>query len=73
MPKSRRRRFRSRFHWGGNQARYVNSWRGTRVQGAINANIAGGKPIGGTSAGLAVLGEFAYGALNDKDDDNDLQ
>ena len=31
-----------------------------------------GKPIGGTSAGLAVLGEFGYGCLKDKDDDNDL-
>jgi cyanophycinase len=57
---------------GGNQARYVNFWQGTPVQDAINANIASGKPIGGTSAGLAVLGEFAYGCLKDKDDDNDL-
>ena len=53
---------------GGDQARYVNFWRGTPVQDAINANIAAGKPIGGTSAGLAVLGEFSYGALNDPDD-----
>ena len=57
---------------GGNQARYVNFWKGTPVEDAINANIASGKPIGGTSAGLAVLGEFAYGCLKDKDDDNDL-
>ena len=57
---------------GGNQARYVNFWKGTPVGDAINANIASGKPIGGTSAGLAVLGEFAYGCLKDKDDDNDL-
>ncbi len=57
---------------GGNQARYVNFWQGTPVQDAINADIAEGKPIGGTSAGLAVLGEFIYGALEDKDDDNDL-
>jgi cyanophycinase len=57
---------------GGNQARYVQFWQGTPVQDAINANIAGGKPIGGTSAGLAVLGEFAYGCLKDKEDDNDL-
>ena len=57
---------------GGDQSRYVNFWQGTPVQDAINANIAGGKPIGGTSAGLAVLGEFAYGCLKDKDDDNDL-
>ena len=57
---------------GGNQARYVDFWKGTPVEDAINANIASGKPIGGTSAGLAVLGEFAYGCLKDKDDDNDL-
>ena len=41
---------------GGNQARYVEFWKGTPVEDAINANIASGKPIGGTSAGLAVLG-----------------
>jgi cyanophycinase len=57
---------------GGDQSRYVNFWRGTPVQAAINANLAAGKPIGGTSAGLAVLGEFAYGALGDKPDDEDL-
>ena len=57
---------------GGDQSRYVNFWQGTPVQDAINANIASGKPIGGTSAGLAVLGEFAYGSLKDKPDDNDL-
>ncbi len=57
---------------GGNQARYVNFWRGTGVQDVLNANIAGGRPIGGTSAGLAILGEFSYGCLKDKEDDNDL-
>jgi cyanophycinase len=57
---------------GGDQANYIRNWEGTPVEDAINANIAAGKPIGGTSAGLAVLGEFAYGALGDKPDDNDL-
>jgi cyanophycinase len=57
---------------GGDQAHYIRSWKGTPVQDAINANIADGKPIGGTSAGLAVQGEFVYGALGDKPDDNDL-
>jgi cyanophycinase len=57
---------------GGDQARYVNFWRGTPVQEAINADIAEGKPIGGTSAGLAILGEFSYGALNDPPDDSSL-
>jgi cyanophycinase len=57
---------------GGDQARYVNFWRGTPLQQAINADIASGKPIGGTSAGLAILGEFSYGALNDPPDDSSL-
>lgn len=57
---------------GGDQSRYVNFWQGTPVQDAINANIAEGKPIGGTSAGLAILGEFSYGALNDLADGPDL-
>lgn len=58
---------------GGDQSRYVNFWRETPVQDAMNENIAEGKPIGGTSAGLAILGEFAYGALNDPPDDSELQ
>jgi cyanophycinase len=57
---------------GGDQGNYLRGWKGTPVEDAINANIAAGKPVGGTSAGLAVLGEFVYGALGDKADDNDL-
>lgn len=57
---------------GGDQSRYVNFWKGTPVQDAINAHLAAGKPIGGTSAGLAVLGEFVYACLKDKPDDKDL-
>jgi cyanophycinase len=57
---------------GGNQARYVDFWKGTPVEDALNANIAEGRPIGGTSAGLAVLGEFSYGALRDTPDGPDL-
>ena len=57
---------------GGDQSRYVNFWKGTPVQNAINAHVAAGKPIGGTSAGLAVLGQFVYGCLEDKPDDADL-
>ncbi len=57
---------------GGDQGNYLRGWKGTPVQDAINPNIAAGKPIGGTSAGLAVLGEFVYGALGDKPDDHDL-
>ena len=57
---------------GGDQAHYIRAWQGTPVQEAINQHITAGKPIGGTSAGLAVQGEFIYGALDDKPDDHDL-
>lgn len=49
---------------GGDQSRYVRYWRDTPVQTLLNAHVAAGKPLGGTSAGLAVMGEFAYAALN---------
>jgi len=57
---------------GGDQANYIRYWKDTPVQDAINANLAEGKPIGGTSAGLAVLGEFVYGALGDPPDGSAL-
>ncbi len=57
---------------GGDQANYIRGWKETGVEKAINDDIAAGRPIGGTSAGLAVLGEFVYGALDDKPDDKHL-
>jgi cyanophycinase len=57
---------------GGDQSNYVRGWQGTAAEKAINDGIAAGKPIGGTSAGLAVEGEFVYGCLKDKPDDADL-
>lgn len=57
---------------GGDQSNYFRGWKGTPVEEAINANIAAGKPIGGTSAGLAVQGEFVYACLGDRPDDKDL-
>ncbi len=50
---------------GGDQARYVNFWKGTPVAAALNAHVRAGKPIGGTSAGLAVLGEYSFAALGE--------
>lgn len=50
---------------GGDQARYVRNWKGTPVQDALNALIDRNVPIGGNSAGLAILGEFTFAALND--------
>jgi cyanophycinase len=57
---------------GGDQSNYVRRWQGTPVEAALNKNISEGKPIGGTSAGLAVQGEFVYGCMKDKPKDKDL-
>jgi cyanophycinase len=48
---------------GGDQSNYINYWKGTPVQDALNGLIARGVPIGGTSAGLNVLSQFIYSAL----------
>lgn len=50
---------------GGDQARYVRYWRGTPVGDILNAHVAAGKPLAGTSAGLAIQGEKLYGAMDD--------
>jgi cyanophycinase-like exopeptidase len=52
------------FIGGGNQADYVNYWQGTPVQTAINEDVARGVPLGGTSAGTDVIGQFVYSALH---------
>jgi cyanophycinase len=46
---------------GGDQSDYVNFWKGTPVEDAIHyvANVKQA-PVGGTSAGLAILGQFLY-------------
>jgi cyanophycinase len=51
---------------GGDQWNYVNFWSNTPVQTALNSAIKNRKiPIGGTSAGLAVLGQFVFDAKMD--------
>ncbi len=50
---------------GGDQWNYVRMWKGTPVAEAINELIHKGFPVGGTSAGLAVLGEFSFSAEHD--------
>lgn len=52
---------------GGDQSNYVKYWKGTPVEDTLNALAKRGVPIGGTSAGLAVLGQVAYTASNDGD------
>jgi cyanophycinase len=50
---------------GGDQSNYVRFWQDTPVQAALNRHIAEGKPIGGSSAGLAVLGDFSFASIID--------
>ena len=45
---------------GGDQSTYINAWKDTRSEDAIRAAYSRGAVIGGTSAGLAVEGEFIY-------------
>lgn len=49
---------------GGDQADYISFWQGTPVQAAIQELANRNIPIGGTSAGLAVMGRFGFAALN---------
>jgi len=51
---------------GGDQSNYINFWKNTPVQSALNARIAAGVPVGGTSAGLNVLTQFVYTAQASK-------
>ncbi|MGH8131455.1 MAG: cyanophycinase [Steroidobacteraceae bacterium] len=50
---------------GGDQSRYVRFWQDTPVEDAINHVAAKPAPVGGTSAGMAILGEYAYSAMSD--------
>ena len=49
---------------GGDQSKYVRFWKGTPVARLIDKAIKRGKPVGGTSAGLAILGAESYGAMD---------
>ena len=48
---------------GGDQADYVGYWKGTKLMEAINYLLNVKKvPVGGTSAGAAILGNYYFGA-----------
>lgn len=53
------------FFAGGDQADYVQYWSNTAVESALYEALARNVPIGGTSAGLAILGDYDFSALND--------
>jgi beta-aspartyl-peptidase (threonine type) len=49
---------------GGDQSNYVRFFKGTPLNALLDQHVRGGKPIGGTSAGLAILGAYSYGAMD---------
>ncbi|MCQ4167450.1 cyanophycinase [Tahibacter harae] len=49
---------------GGDQSNYVRFWQGTPLNRLLDEHVRKGKPLGGTSAGLAILGEYSYGAMD---------
>lgn len=49
---------------GGDQSTYIAQWAGTPLEAAMKAAVARRVPFGGTSAGLAVLGQFDYSGAN---------
>jgi cyanophycinase len=51
---------------GGDQADYVNFWKNTPIEDAINYVAAKPAPVGGTSAGMAIMSEFLYSAMSAK-------
>lgn len=53
------------FITGGDQSDYVRFWKSSPMRAAMQRAIDRGIPVGGTSAGLAILGEFSFAALND--------
>ncbi|BDC51064.1 hypothetical protein F183_A33800 [Bryobacterales bacterium F-183] len=50
------------FFAGGDQWNYVSRWKDTPLHKAIQERIDAGVPVGGTSAGLAILGEYLFSA-----------
>ncbi|MBM3760728.1 MAG: cyanophycinase [Acidobacteria bacterium] len=53
------------FLGGGDQWNYIRLWKDTPLSKALQQRIDAGVPIGGTSAGLAVLGEHYFSAEHD--------
>lgn len=51
------------FIGGGDQSDYIKYWKGTKLDQTLQGLLANNVPIGGTSAGLAVLGQFDFAAL----------
>jgi cyanophycinase-like exopeptidase len=52
------------FFAGGDQCDYVRYFKGTKVETAVESVYAKGGGVGGTSAGLAIQGDFVYDGCN---------
>jgi len=50
---------------GGDQSNYIKYWKNTRLHGTLVALMSRNVPFGGTSAGLAILGQYDFSALYD--------
>mgnify|MGYP000998904559 CR=1 FL=1 len=48
---------------GGDQSDYIKNWKNTQLDWTLQALMNRKVPMGGTSAGLAVLGQFDFAAL----------
>ena len=48
---------------GGDQSHYIKYWKGQALEATLTRLMSANVPIGGTSAGLAVMGGFDYSAL----------
>jgi cyanophycinase-like exopeptidase len=49
---------------GGDQSDYVELWKNTPVEDAIHHVASKPAPVGGTSAGMAIMSEFVYSAMS---------
>lgn len=47
---------------GGDQSNYINFWKGTQLNTTIAALMQKNVPVGGTSAGANILGQFVFSA-----------
>jgi len=52
------------FFGGGDQSNYVRYFKGTPLNTLVEDHVRAGKPVAGTSAGLAILGAYSYGAMD---------
>lgn len=60
------------FFAGGDQCNYVTNFKGTPVEAAVESVFARGGAVGGTSAGMAIQGEFVYDACKKSAQSDDI-